>query len=362
MKTKRNYFNNKYHRIELAFFITYFLIFPILSGVEYFIFEHVPPGRSIWRDTLYQLLYGITAIIPSWLCYKLIIQGLFFKKKYLQFVLMLIVYFVLLNLFKFSIDWAIAHMNFLPDELVSSATYWYKNHVFYHIISVYDLRDLVVLIALGYIQHSAQQEKLISGLKQQQLESELNFLKVQIQPHFFFNTLNNIYALTIRKSEKAAPLIAKHADIMRHILYESSKEKIKLWQEIDFLKNYTEVESMHYSDKMNISFETQGIHEKATIEPMLLLPFIENAFKHGIREETGEGYVHIIISLVENDLSVEVKNSNPQTINKNKEKGIGLQNASKRLEMLYPGKHTIEVEETDHDYELRLNLILNLHD
>jgi LytS/YehU family sensor histidine kinase len=271
---------------------------------------------------------------------------------------MLGAYLVLFNLYKFGTNWTIAHLSFFPHDIISSATYSYKSHAFYHIISVYNLRDLFVLIALGYIQHSLQQDRQISELNHQRVESELNYLKMQIQPHFFFNTLNNIYALTIRKSDKAAPLIAKHAEIMRYILYESSREQVSLKQEVGFLKNYAEIETMHYSEEMDISFETQGINDMALIEPMLLLPFVENTFKHGIREETGRGYIHIIVSLVEKDLFVEIKNTKPQDVNGNKVKGIGLLNASKRLQMLYPDKHEIEIQEDDHTYQLRLSLIL----
>lgn len=358
----RNYLKDKYHRIEIAFFISYFIILPVLSGLEYFVFETNPKGRPLWDDTLYQLIYGLIAIIPSWFCYKLVIQKFLFRKKYTRFILYFILYLFLRNLFKFSSEWLIAQMTFLPGSVSSSAAYWYKNHNFLHIVSIYDLRDTFVLTGLAYILHSLQQEQVISNLKQQQLESELNFLKVQIQPHFFFNTLNNIYALTIQKSDKAAPLVAKHADIMRHILYESSKNNVPFSQEINFLKNYIAVESMHFSENIDIKFETQGINYKALIEPMLLLPFIENTFKHGIKEETGKGFIHIIITLVENDLFAEIKNSKPKEKQENQTKGIGLQNVYKRLQMLYPGEHNIEIEETDQFYELRLSLVLKTND
>jgi LytS/YehU family sensor histidine kinase len=273
---------------------------------------------------------------------------------------MLVIYFVFCSFYKLSIYWIVSQLKFLPANVVSHATTWYKSNVFYHFFSIYELRDLIVLTALAYFIRSAKQDKQISELKQQQLESELNFLKMQMQPHFFFNTLNNIYALTLRKSDKAAPLIARHAEIMRYVLYDSVKEQVSLKQEVNFLKNYVEVESIHYSEKMDIAFETQGINDSALIEPMLLLPFVENTFKHGIREETDKGYVHIIISLVENDLFVEIKNSKPQNINGEKVNGIGLLNASKRLQMLYPDKHKIEIQESDHSYELCLSLILKV--
>lgn len=356
------YIKDKYHRIEIVFFLSYFLLLPILTSAEYFLYEKGPIGRPLWEDTLFMFYYGIAAIIPSWICYKYIIQRFLFQKKYFYFILFFILYLVFRNLFKFSSNWVVAQMTFLPERMFTDAAYWYKNHNFLHIVSIYDLRDTFVLTGLAYIIHSLRQDKIISNLKQQQLETELNLLKVQIQPHFFFNTLNNIYALTVKKSDKAAPLVAKHADIMRHILYESSKEKIKLKQEIEFLKNYTEVEAMHYSENTDIRFDTQGINDTALIEPMLLLPFIENTFKHGIREETGKGFIYIVISLVEKDLFAEIKNSKSLKKQQDQTKGIGLQNVSKRLEMLYPGKHKIEIEETEQCYELRLSILLKSND
>ena len=146
---------------------------------------------------------------------------------------------------------------------------------------------------------------------------------------------------------------------MRYILYESSKQRVSLKQELDFLQNFVEVEAIHFSDKMNISFETQGITNNALIEPLLLFPFVENAFKHGLREETGEGFIHIVISLVEDELFVEIRNSKPLQANEAKP-GIGLQNVLKRLEMLYPGKQQVDIREDNRVFEVRVNLIITL--
>lgn len=360
MLLKDNYFRDRYHRLEVIFFIIYFIFFPVLSGVEYYLYEPVPNKSILLKDLPEHLLYGFTSLIPSWICYQYIIKKLLFKKKYLWFLLALLVYLVLHQCYRLGVYWLVAHANFLPDNMVSSAGRWYTNNVFYHFISIYELRDLMVLSALAYFIRSAHQDKEISALQQQRLESELNFLKVQIQPHFFFNTLNNIYTLTLQGSGKAAPLIARHSNTMRYILYESSKQLVRLKQEVDFLKNFVEVESAHHSEKIDISFETQGITDRALIEPLLLLPFIENAFKHGLREETGEGFIHIVLCLVENDLSAEIKNSKPTSSKNDKKRGIGLQNVSQRLQILYPGKHEITITEDEIIFEVRVSLILKL--
>ncbi|MEJ7693589.1 histidine kinase [Daejeonella sp.] len=360
MKRLDYYFEDKYHRLEAAFFVIYFVLFPMLSSIEYYIYES--PAASQFDDIPERLTYGLTSMIPPWICYKFVIQSFLFRKKYLEFAGLLLVYLVLHNAYRIGVYWVVSNSSFLPVQMVARAKIYYSNNsVFHHIITIFELRDLLVLSSLAYFIRSARQDKKISELQKMQIQTELNYLKVQMQPHFFFNTLNNIYALTLQRSEKAAPLVAKHADMMRYILYESSGKPVELKKEIAFIQNYIEIEAMHHSENIDISLETQGIIDSAFIEPLLILPFIENMFKHGIRQETGMGYVHIIISLVENELSMELKNSKPAGMN-NAQKGIGLQNARKRLEMLYPEKHTLEVDETPDSYEIRLSLTLNSYD
>jgi LytS/YehU family sensor histidine kinase len=222
---------------------------------------------------------------------------------------------------------------------------------------MYLLRELLVITALAFIIRSAKQEQMILYMQHQQLSSELNYLKVQLQPHFFFNTLNNIYSLVLQGSENAAPLIAKHADMMRFIIYDASVATVKLSQDVEFLRNYVEVEKIRYSSRMDILFEVQGINEEAQIEPLLMLPFIENTFKHGLREEINKGFVHIIISLVGKELSAQISNSKSgETVNSTS--GLGLENVRKRLEILYPGKHSLKIDETDMNYEVLLTITL----
>lgn len=354
------YFRDKYGRIEITFFIIYYLLFPVLTTIEMQVFEPHPYKLNMGET----LFYGIITMIPPWICYKVVIQGYLFNKKYLRFVFFFVLYLVFSNFYDIGVHWLISNMSFLPANIVQRAASRYSIDIKYnlgHFISVYMLRELIVLSALAYFTRSARQEKLISDLKEQQLQSELRYLKVQLQPHFFFNTLNNIYALTLQRSEKAASLVAKHAEMMRYILYESSQNIVSLQKDVDFLKNYVEVEAMRHSDKIDISFETQGIIAQALIEPLLLLPFVENTFKHGIREETSDGYVYIVISLVEKELFMEIRNSKPAR-GRGGKTGIGLQNVVRRLEILYPGRYTLEIEDKERSYELRLNLIVKTDD
>jgi sensor histidine kinase YesM len=360
MQLIRRYLSDKFLRIEIAFFLFYYFLFGLLTDIEYKLTEPpIPAYLNHGRGISVHFVNGIITIIPVWILYKVIIQKYLFKKRYLQFFLLLILYLVLLNFYNVYINWLVSKLSFLPVDIRDSATGKYHAKVLVHFGgTMYMIREYMVLFALAYFIKSAKQEKQMNELKQQQLNAELKYLKVQLQPHFFFNTLNNIYALTLRRSEKAAPLVARHSEMMRYILYNSPNQAVGLQQEIDFLKNYTEVEAIRYSDKINISFETQGIDNTMAIEPLLLLPFIENTFKHGIREEVNSGYVNIVICLVENELTLETKNSKAPAESIDNNTGVGLENVAKRLDILYPDSHLLEITEDDASYEVRLTLKL----
>jgi len=348
-------------RIEIWFFITIFLIFPIITDFEYHVYEKTGLSPTL-NMLLERLVYGVLGMIPYLVYYKLIIPFLF-EKRYLIYTALVCLFLVFLN-FSIHLDhWLVSKLMFLPYETVLSAAKWFSfKPVLFQFSIVFVFRELLMVTALAYFVRSSTQEQQMHTMRQRQLESELNYLKVQLQPHFFFNTLNNIYALALQKSDQTAPLIAKHAEMMRYILYYSKKETVSLSHEINFLRNYTEVETLRHGVKSEVSFNVQGIQESALIEPFLLLPFIENAFKHGIREETGMGFVRIVICLAENDFTMEVVNSKPEVrTNGNDDKGIGIQNAVGRLNLLYP-KHQLVTNETDRAYEVSLNLTLAKHD
>lgn len=351
---------NTYTQIEILFFVCYYLLFRILTTVEYNFYETAYSPLNVQQE----IIYGIKAMIPAWICYKILIQHYLFKKKYLRFIFFYIVYLILLKFYDICAFWVIANLNFISVSIRDQAMRYYQTNIstnLYHFASVYMLRELILLSAVAYFIRSSKLDKQISMIQKEKLQSELKYLKVQLQPHFFFNTLNNIYALTLVKSEKAAPLVAKHSEMMRYILYEASSQTVSLEKELLFLKNYVEVERIRYPEETAIVFETQGISTSAKIEPLLLLPLIENTFKHGLREKTNNGYIYIIVSLVERELSVEITNSKAEELSDH-EKGIGLANMEDRLKILYPSNYKIEINDGATEYEVRLTLTIKHND
>ncbi|MCK0156432.1 histidine kinase [Cellulophaga sp. F20128] len=198
-------------------------------------------------------------------------------------------------------------------------------------------------------------------LEKRQLSTELRFLRSQISPHFFFNTLNNIYSLTLEKSNKAPEVILKLSELMRYLLYATKKNKQDLKSEIDCIHNYLDLERLRFDDSLDINISISGDLENKTISPMLLIPLIENCFKHGASKNIGDMTINIDIKVSGDFLHFKVSNTIP---NKSPVKtlpttsgGIGLSNVKKRLELGYKKE---DFNLTIFEKENMFNVILKL--
>ena len=198
-------------------------------------------------------------------------------------------------------------------------------------------------------------------LQKEKLEAELNFLKSQVHPHFLFNTLNNLYALTLKKSEKSPEIVLKLSEILDYMLYESKEEKTTLEKEIQLIKNYISLEELRFGKRLRITLDIDGNITRLKIAPLILFPFIENSFKHGVSKTNESAEIEIKINLEENLLLFEVKNSKPKSIindTEQKGNGIGLQNITKRLNLLYKDSHWLEIKERTESYYVKLKIDL----
>lgn len=198
----------------------------------------------------------------------------------------------------------------------------------------------------------------LDRLQKQNVESELKGLKAQIQPHFLFNSLNTIYGLVRKKDQETAEVVLKLSDILRYVLYESTEERVPLERELAYLKNYIDFIKLRTRRDSDITFEVNGDGSGYSIAPLLLIPFIENCFKHGMDMHITEPWVKIKIEINQDTLDFTCANSN---YNRRKEKiptdsGIGLCNAKRRLELLYPKKHVLTIK----DDLLKLQFVVNL--
>ncbi|RKD20082.1 histidine kinase [Pelobium manganitolerans] len=199
-------------------------------------------------------------------------------------------------------------------------------------------------------------EREKTELEKQKLTAELAFLKSQINPHFLFNSLNNIYSLAYQKSDAAPNAILKLSEIMRYMLYESNDSKVSLEKEIGYLKSFIELQKLRFKGDAQVVLEIEGQVAQQQIVPLLLISFVENAFKHGLATDKNHP-IHINISVFEDNLMFTIKNrKNLQ--NKDQTGGIGMINVVRRLDLTYPGKYKLNVENREEDYfsELYLNL------
>ena len=200
-------------------------------------------------------------------------------------------------------------------------------------------------------------ERKKKEIENESLVSELSFLKSQVSPHFLFNTLNNIYSLSLSSSNLTSNAIMKLSLLLRYMLYEADAKQVSLDKEIEYLNNYIELQRMRIREGVTISFITKGDFAGKLIEPMLLIPFIENAFKHGINYAKPSD-IGIEITLLGNELLLKVEN----TIHNNTREpasGIGLSNVKRRLSLLYPDMHTLDIEEKNGKYKVGLKITLN---
>jgi hypothetical protein len=351
---------DKYTAIECVFFIFIYFLVPMGSDLEYMInMEPRSDEPGYWRESVIRrLVWGCFNVLPYYLFYKFAIQRLLVKKRYTHFILSLLAFFVLYELYKvYGTYWTITQLTFLPEEMRKEAAQWMQWRYRLHFTVHYMMLELIQITALAYFIHYDKQGKEMQQLKQLQTEADLEYLKAQLQPHFFFNTLNNIYSLALQQSPHTAPLVSRLSDMMRYVLYEGVKAQQPLSREIAFLQDYVAAHSVRYNDKISILFDTQGVTDDAMIAPLLLLPFVENAFKHGVAEETDHGFVEIVIVLQERELTLSVKNSIPKTTVHNSA-GLGLENTRKRLALLYPGQHSLRYSNNGSVYEIVLTVNL----
>ncbi|WP_400079748.1 sensor histidine kinase [Winogradskyella sp. R77965] len=191
-------------------------------------------------------------------------------------------------------------------------------------------------------------------LKNEKSKAELQLLKSQINPHFFFNTLNNLYGLTVEKSDKAPEMILKLSEMMRYTIYEGKEDFVPLKDEITYLKNYIELHKIRYKKKVNISFNLDVKHNY-NIASLLFIILLENAFKHGVEGLTEDAYITIKLKTTDNTMLFSVEN-NFDTTKKNEKAGIGISNLRQRLKLIYPNKHNLSIEKQKVVYNAKLEI------
>ena len=211
------------------------------------------------------------------------------------------------------------------------------------------------LMAFFLISWIFRQVRSLKQLKNESTRAELMLLKSQVNPHFFFNTLNNLYGLTVEKSDKAPEVVLKISDMMRYTIYEGKKDKVSLDDELEYLQNFIELHKMRYHKKVDIHFHHQIIGDTLQVTPLLFIILLENAFKHGVENLTQDAWVNISL-IAGNDKIVFAVENNFDPNELGNQPGIGLENLKRRLELIYPEKHSLSLLSDNNVYKAQLQL------
>ena len=287
-----------------------------------------------------------TALLHAVLAYVnllILIPKFFFKRKFALYFLFYIPLFagVILSIAfyeAFYVDKTMIGFNQIFTATISSSV------------------TVTMLAMLKFLQEWYKQQEKARLLAFNQLQAEHKMLRMQVNPHFLFNALNNIYYLAHKKSADTAPAILKLSDLMRFLLYESEERKIPIQKEIDYIENYIGLMKLKYADNCeNIKLKVQGSTD-VKIEPLLMIPFVENAFKHG-NLENQDGFMDIQIEATDEWFSFKIKNSFDATnTRKDDVGGVGIENVTSRLKAYYPNTYTLSIDQTNSIYSVDLKI------
>jgi LytS/YehU family sensor histidine kinase len=218
---------------------------------------------------------------------------------------------------------------------------------------------LFISTLLWLIVESKQRKQRELSLVNQNLINEMKFLKTQMNPHFLFNALNNIYSLAYSHSVKTPEMVLKLSEMLRYVLYDSEEVKVSLGKEIDYIKNFVEFQRIKFEGIPNLHIDIERIDRQIMLEPMLLIPFVENSFKHSKIEDVDHGWISMVLTVEGEDLLFIVENSIPLLeSSKGSMSGIGIDNVKRRLNYLYPNNHQLVIDSDRKKYRVKLKIKL----
>ena len=283
---------------------------------------------------------------------KVLLPLFFDRKKYVQYGLGLLVLLIATSLFRFFVGWSMVNTTAigLGEQFKPS---------FFGSMMVSGGFIIMMSIPLQLIDNWFKKQALEKELKTHQLEAELRFLKAQVNPHFLFNALNNIYSLSFTESKKTPEMILKLSDMMSYMLYDCKSEQVLLSAEISYLKNYIALQQLKKDGEYNIEFDVKGDHTSVMITPMLFIPFFENAFKHGNLDDIEHGWLKSELVLEREHLIFNISNTVRKERQRSEKGGVGLENIRERLRLLFPARHVLNIENIQGIYSVHLQINLS---
>ncbi|MGI8635635.1 MAG: sensor histidine kinase [Segetibacter sp.] len=271
-----------------------------------------------------------------------------YKKKYFLYTIILIAVYCLIMFFH----------GLLFTELIASRRFNFQMSASHNLTTF--LLTVAASITLKLVWDKSEADRLWQEKQEENLKTELSFLRSQISPHFVFNVLNNMVALARLKSDQLEPTIMKLSNLMQYMLYETDEEKVLLATEVEYLHSYIDLQQQRFGSKVKLNVSLNATEDWLSIEPMMLIPFVENAFKHGVGM-IDNPEINIHLETKDKQLLFEVSNkyNNETKEVKDKTSGIGLPNVTRRLNLLYGNQHKLLINRKDGWFSISLKL--NLH-
>jgi len=347
----RNIFLKKYFYIHIGYWIFYILFFTVQRFAFYGYSDFLPNLKL-------NLAYLPNTLICTYAVTEYVIPSLFSRNKLFLPVLILVLIITIEPVFAYLIRVTIIEP-FIYNDHRSYSLYNYLTAILIFVFGTVPVAGWKIAryLRAEYLHHQkVEHDKLEAEVKLK--ESELKLLRSQIQPHFLFNTLNNLYSLALEKSDKTPDLILRLSEMLSYITYDCNAEKIPVIKEIEFINSFIELEKIRYYT-FNITMKTSGDIENMQIAPMILHTFIDNSFKHGAELDKGDPWIQISLDINDGILFFTVLNSTSKKENSDgKMKGIGIINAIKRLNLIYPERHELVIKNQDSIYSVYLKIEL----
>jgi two-component system, LytTR family, sensor histidine kinase AlgZ len=297
--------------------------------------------------------HSILTVFIAYFNYFILLPRFLEHKRWLRYILEFIVPFAVIVALR------VIAQRYIIDGFSHHEKYFYSS-TFVIQTAVITLFITIFISLLRFVSDWFELEAIKKEVLNEKLTAELSFLKAQINPHFLFNTLNNLYYLAYSKSENTTEVISKLSQVMRYMIYDANHERVLLDKEIEYMQNYIGLERLRLNNQIPINFNMNGSTAGVTIAPLILITFLENAFKHGVTNTNPHSWVNITLDVASGVLKYAVENSKGQNAlaDNGGKSGIGLANVKRRLELMYPAKHSLKVEDSADRYYIELEITL----
>jgi len=338
------------------------LNYHIIFWVGYFLLNVFRWG-SYYNDFLYSFKSNLVEfpihIALSYFHVYYLIPKLIAKRKYFLYALYLISALTLMYFVKTILTYYFINTDVWPEAIDGA-----KSSLVLHYVTVVlgELYVIGITTAIKLTNDWVDSIYKYQRLTRLNLETEIKYLKAQIQPHFFFNTLNNLYALTLEKSDKAPEVVLKLSELMQYVLYEGKNNSITLSKELKYIESYIELEKLRYGNRLKYHIDISGNIEGVNIPPLMLLPFIENCFKHGVGADNSDIKIYIGFEISADKLVFTVANPIPENVDirfRQEDEGIGIENVRKRLDLNFGEDYFLEINSDDKEYSVKLAMPKN---